>query len=244
MTGASVCRHCGAPLRAVTRFCGRCGRPTPTVRRERAAEERGEFRRSQRAGLAVAIVFVGVVLSLVAVFSISNGDRTAGTLLAMLALDLAVGGVATWFLGPGAGRESVPLRPAPRWTLLAVPVGAAAFAVSWGYVALLHAVTGGESGASPDGLGILAAVVVAPLIEEWLCRGVLWTALSRVVPPRRTVVLTALLFAVMHGLQGLYLALPHRFVGGLLLGWLRWRSGSLVPCVVAHLVHNALAVGV
>jgi membrane protease YdiL (CAAX protease family) len=37
-------------------------------------------------------------------------------------------------------------------------------------------------------------------------------------------------------------ALPHRFATGLVLGWLRERSGSLAPSITAHFVNNALAV--
>ena len=29
---------------------------------------------------------------------------------------------------------------------------------------------------------------------------------------------------------------------GLLFGWLRWRTGSLVPSIVAHVVNNSFAV--
>lgn len=37
------------------------------------------------------------------------------------------------------------------------------------------------------------------------------------------------------------LALPHRFAGGLALGWLRCKSGSLLPGVLAHALHNQAA---
>ena len=43
-------------------------------------------------------------------------------------------------------------------------------------------------------------------------------------------------------LYGYVLELPHRFVMGLLLGWLRARSNSLAPCVLAHFTHNLLAI--
>ncbi|HVS20160.1 MAG TPA: CPBP family intramembrane glutamic endopeptidase, partial [Planctomycetota bacterium] len=78
---------------------------------------------------------------------------------------------------------------------------------------------------------------------EWLCRGVLWQALRRVAPTAVTVALSALLFGLLHALNGgFWLEVPHRFVFGLLLGWLRARSGSLGPCVIAHGANNLLAV--
>ena len=46
----------------------------------------------------------------------------------------------------------------------------------------------------------------------------------------------------MHGLGGGILAYPHRFVLGLIAGWLRHRSGSLLPGVAAYFIHNLLCV--
>ncbi len=47
---------------------------------------------------------------------------------------------------------------------------------------------------------------------------------------------------MMHGLGGGWvLEFPHRFVSGLIFGWLRLRSGSLLPGMLAHFLHNALS---
>ncbi|CAN5369759.1 type II CAAX endopeptidase family protein [soil metagenome] len=86
-------------------------------------------------------------------------------------------------------------------------------------------------------LTVLTAVV-APLAEEIFSRGLLWSALvKRGVPAGVTLVLTALLFAVLH-LE------PTRFgylvVAGLVLGWLRLRTGRLGAPIVAHMTVNAL----
>ena len=68
------------------------------------------------------------------------------------------------------------------------------------------------------------------MIEEWLCRGVLWAACRRVTGTAGTLFVTAVIFAILHGLNGLsLLEMPHRFVSGLILGWLRWRTRSVVP---------------
>jgi membrane protease YdiL (CAAX protease family) len=79
------------------------------------------------------------------------------------------------------------------------------------------------------------------VIEEWLCRGVLRAAVRRIVAVRGAILVTAVLFALMHGLQGPALvALPHRFLGGIAFGWLRARFGSLLPCMLAHATVNGL----
>jgi membrane protease YdiL (CAAX protease family) len=60
--------------------------------------------------------------------------------------------------------------------------------------------------------------------------------------PRTAVVLAAVVFAFLHGLGGGWLLeLPHRFGAGLVFGWLRWRSGSLLPAMLAHALHNGAA---
>jgi membrane protease YdiL (CAAX protease family) len=91
---------------------------------------------------------------------------------------------------------------------------------------------------SPIG-GLVALVVVAPLTEEVFFRGLVLRAFLRRYSVGVAIVLSALLFAIGH-------ANPWQFasaaVGGLLLGWLYWRTGSLVPCFLAHAAFNGLSV--
>lgn len=58
--------------------------------------------------------------------------------------------------------------------------------------------------------------------------------------PRTTLVLTSLPFGLLHCVTEL-LGFPHRFVAGIVFGWLRMRSGSLLPSIGAHAMNNALA---
>lgn len=70
-------------------------------------------------------------------------------------------------------------------------------------------------------------------------------ALRRITGQKGTIFATALLFAMSHGLGGGgLLRVPHRFLVGLILGWLRARSGSLWPGILAHAVLNTLAITV
>lgn len=211
---------------------------------------RRELRESGRVAYAIATVFVGALISVLVGWVIDEGEMTLASLFAVIVVQLSAGLIAVRFLEPGALLKTVPLQTRARWILAAFPVGALMCLVALGYVMLILSAFGAEW---PDGgtgedfnrFEALFAVVAAPLLEEWLCRGVLWTAASRVTTPRRTIVLTSMLFAVMHGLQGvLFLAFPHRFLGGLALGWLRMKSGSLVPCVIAHATCNLIAVTV
>ncbi|MCP3958886.1 MAG: CPBP family intramembrane metalloprotease, partial [bacterium] len=78
-------------------------------------------------------------------------------------------------------------------------------------------------------------VVVAPLVEEILFRGVLFEALSSALPATTVIVLTAAVFAVMHAHPP---QIVTTFVLGLHLGLVRALSGSVSGSIVVHLVNN------
>lgn len=81
-------------------------------------------------------------------------------------------------------------------------------------------------------------VVVAPLTEELVFRGILVRGLAIRYGARRGIVFGALIFALAH----LYPAkLPGVFAGGLMLGWLVLRTGSVWPGVFAHMLNNGIA---
>lgn len=90
------------------------------------------------------------------------------------------------------------------------------------------------------------AVSVAPVAEELLFRGVLLSALMRRCGLITAALLSAAAFAAIHlpGLGWHWYALPQLLLLGVALVWLRVRAHSLWPAVLAHGVHNALALGV
>jgi membrane protease YdiL (CAAX protease family) len=92
----------------------------------------------------------------------------------------------------------------------------------------------------------LALVVVSlgPLVEELLFRGALLSALLRRMHAGWAVAVSSLLFACVHlpDLGFLWYAVPNLALLAAVLAWLRLRSGSLWPAVVAHGVNNLLAV--
>lgn len=82
------------------------------------------------------------------------------------------------------------------------------------------------------------AVLVAPVMEELVFRGLLLQGLRRHWPTAPAVLITAMLFALFH-------VNPWQFMGplflGLIFGWLTVRSGSLWPAILAHALNNATA---
>lgn len=93
---------------------------------------------------------------------------------------------------------------------------------------------------------IISAVVMAPLIEEILFRGILQTSLLRVLHGRRwaALVIAAALFAVVHWWVVPWHNLLVLFVLGLAWGYLYERTGSLLAPILAHAVFNAANIAI
>ena len=85
---------------------------------------------------------------------------------------------------------------------------------------------------------LLRGTLLAALGEELLFRGALFGWLRARLPTWPTMILTATLWTAMHA--GLLVALPYVLVQGLGLGWLRERTGSVVPGMAFHALHNGV----
>jgi len=90
----------------------------------------------------------------------------------------------------------------------------------------------------------LMAVSLGPLAEELLFRGVLLSALLQRWGSATAILLSSVLFALMHlpGLNWQVFAVPNLLLLALALAWLRLRSGSIWPGVLAHGTYNLMAV--
>lgn len=91
---------------------------------------------------------------------------------------------------------------------------------------------------------LLATMALTPAVIEELCfRGYLFSAFSTVLRPWQTIAATSVLFGLFHVFVGSTL-LVERFLPttllGFLLGWLAYRSGSVLPGMLMHFLHNGL----
>jgi hypothetical protein len=85
-------------------------------------------------------------------------------------------------------------------------------------------------------------VVVAPLSEELLFRGVLLSRLSRGLSPTNAVVVSAALFAGIHLIDpDAAFVVPGLFVIGLVLGYQALRTGRIGLSIMTHAGVNLLA---
>ena len=90
-----------------------------------------------------------------------------------------------------------------------------------------------------DRMGYFVVGLLAPLAEEMVFRGAILRSLLRWKSnPWMGIVISAILFAVIHMNPA---QMPHAFLIGLLLGWMYWRTDSIVPGVVYHWVNNTVA---
>jgi membrane protease YdiL (CAAX protease family) len=89
------------------------------------------------------------------------------------------------------------------------------------------------------GLLVLAAVILAPLAEEVIFRGVLLPGLARQMRPGVALVLSAALFALFHvPSHGVGAVVPGML--GVVFGWARLRTGNLVAPIALHAANNLL----
>lgn len=95
-----------------------------------------------------------------------------------------------------------------------------------------------------DGFGYLSVGILAPIAEEILFRGAILRCLFTLFSKRMhwlPIVLSALIFGLAHGNMG---QAPHAVALGLLLGWMYYRTGSIIPGIVLHWVNNSVAFAV
>ncbi|WP_344907737.1 CPBP family intramembrane glutamic endopeptidase [Actinomadura meridiana] len=204
--------------------------------------------------VAMAVTAVVTLIVLAAAGAVPDKDDQDGQLVVNAAC-VAVGGlIAAWTLSVWRHRRARPrltdfaLVPSPRspgvvigWTLGA---GATLMLVMAAYALLVPArqdtavVVRDAHGAQLAVLVVLV-VVLAPVNEEVLCRGVIYAGLRSWRGPWCAAPVTALLFAVPHADWKL---MPVLLAAGGALAVVRERTGSLAPAIALHSGLNSAAI--
>ncbi len=86
---------------------------------------------------------------------------------------------------------------------------------------------------------IASAILLAPVAEELYFRGVLYVSLRARLGVLGGAVLSAVVFAAIHGLPAAFITL---LIVGLMLAYVFERYKSLTPAIVAHLINNSLSI--
>ena len=166
------------------------------------------------------------MLAMLALFFISS----------LIALAIAVAPMG-WRVLPALG-----FRPARLWTIVLGAIGALIVSVAVSQLGEPEGVKQALDVARTPSLLVASLVVMAllaPLVEEAVFRGLLYGWVAGRWGTTLAWLVSSILFAAAHvELAHVLLVLPL----GLWFGWLRQRTDSLWPSLVAHIVNNGLAV--
>jgi membrane protease YdiL (CAAX protease family) len=177
----------------------------------------------------------------------SNEVYDVAGLVASGAVEAAIAGYAVLaaHLSGGPIGETLAIRRVPLRT--AAVAGGVGLAVILASEAILDPIFNGgaQQGIEPThspqtthqwtavAVAAVMLVVVAPVAEELIFRGLGFAALGSVAVP-----VTSLLFAVAHGLPSLLVEVA---VAGLVLAEIRRRTASVLPGIGVHMTFNGLA---
>ena len=84
----------------------------------------------------------------------------------------------------------------------------------------------------------LGGVLIGPICEEIIFRGVILQGFMKRYKPWQAIVFSAAIFGIIHGLA---IQVIYAFILGLVLGWIFYRTRSLMLCIVLHIANNAVA---
>lgn len=174
----------------------------------------------------------GVLYESAMLFTALSGLLAIGVILLFYRIRRKKLGDALWLRraeGPGL-LSGAALAPA---LYLAVTVAMMALPEAW-----LDSYAEASSGVSGGGvIGIVAVVLVAPVVEEFIFRGLIMTRLAQAMPGWLAAALSAAIFGLCHG-HPVWFA--YTFVLGVLFGLMDLRLGSIWPSILAHMVFNGV----
>lgn len=85
---------------------------------------------------------------------------------------------------------------------------------------------------------VVSTCILAPLLEEFLCRGMMMRGMMTRMRPWKAIFWSALIFSVMH--LNPWQSIP-AFLIGLFLGWVYWRTHCLWATILLHCLNNTLS---
>ena len=86
----------------------------------------------------------------------------------------------------------------------------------------------------------LTVVIMGPIAEELMFRGYILDAINRKHSDWTAIIWSSILFGLLHFLGG-WFYICSTFIGGVVYGWIRVRTGSLLPAIAGHMMWNLYA---
>ena len=124
---------------------------------------------------------------------------------------------------------------------IAVLIYAIAFIFFFGEPTTITELPGGTSwDSSPVALILtfISICILTPISEELLFRGYILDALNRLHGKWPAIIISSIIFGMVHFDP---FTMGMATIGGVIYGWIRMRTGSLVPGIVAHGMWNTMA---
>lgn len=91
---------------------------------------------------------------------------------------------------------------------------------------------------STGGFGMICSILLIPVLEEMLFRGVIMGGAGREWGPMKAILVAAAIFGIIHLVPQ---QVVNAFFCGIILGYVYYRTKSLVPVIVIHMLNNAVA---
>ena len=88
---------------------------------------------------------------------------------------------------------------------------------------------------------IISTCIMAPLLEEFLCRGMMERGMLTRMKPWKAIAWSAFIFAFMHANP--WQSIP-AFLIGLFLGWVYWRTHCLWATIALHCLNNSISAAI
>ncbi len=95
-----------------------------------------------------------------------------------------------------------------------------------------------EAITSTGGFGMICSIVLVPVLEEMLFRGVIQGGTAREWGAMRSILVAAAVFGIVHMVPQ---QVVNAFFCGVIMGYVYYRTRSLVPVIVIHMLNNAVA---
>ena len=171
-----------------------------------------------------------------------------GDMSFMVILSLALSSIlfCLYLIGKGVIRLDKISFAVPHWSVLVASLFALCFftlpeAALMDTLSIPDVMDGKWAELLSSPLGLIAIGILLPIAEEMLFRGAVLHSLLDWDKLRSKPWLAILLSAVFFGLFHLNPAqMPTAFLMGWFLGWLCYRTGSLIPGMVVHIFNNSL----
>jgi len=244
-----TCPYCGCMLNPILYFCPACATPCqhpnavlPVARPLELTDEELVYRKAPQAVTlfwvyAGVIVFVGLLTH--ALFQEEDAWLALVFQSSALLITTCVFAAQHW----RSLRVQFARIGFQRWEAL---VGVLALLPVLGINYVYHGLLRRDvemSGESIRDLGvgepalILFICIFPAVLEEIAFRGLLQHWLQVAIKPWKAMMVASVMFALLHFS---FISFPYLVLAGMLMGWTKWKTGSLYPSMLIHFLHNLI----